>query len=95
MLVDQVGTRPRRCNQESSPRSVRFSACAPGLVANAAANIAGGCLIKGNINSKGKHIYHVPGGRWYDATSIDQSKGERWFCSEAEAQAAGWRPAMQ
>ena len=51
----------------------------------------GDCRIKGNIGSKGERIYHVPGGRYYDATQIDPSKGERWFCSEAEAQAAGWR----
>jgi endonuclease YncB( thermonuclease family) len=56
---------------------------------------ADACLIKGNINSKGEHIYHVPGGAWYDKTEIDESKGERWFCSEAEAQAVGWRPAKQ
>jgi endonuclease YncB( thermonuclease family) len=56
---------------------------------------AGGCLIKGNINSKGEHIYHVPGGAWYDKTKIDTRRGERWFCSEAEAQAAGWRPSKQ
>ena len=55
----------------------------------------GACLIKGNINSKGEQIYHVPGGKWYDKTQINTSKGERWFCSEAEAQSAGWRPAMQ
>lgn len=52
-----------------------------------------GCQIKGNISSKGERIYHVPGGRWYSATKIDESKGERWFCSEAEALAAGWRRA--
>ena len=51
-----------------------------------------GCNIKGNINSKGDKIYHVPGGMSsYGATKIDESKGERWFCSEEEAQAAGWR----
>jgi hypothetical protein len=49
------------------------------------------CLIKGNISDKGERIYHVPGGRYYDATVIELSKGERWFCSEAEARAAGWR----
>jgi endonuclease YncB( thermonuclease family) len=49
------------------------------------------CKIKGNISSKGKRIYHVPGSRWYNRTKIDESKGERWFCSEEEAQAAGWR----
>jgi Staphylococcal nuclease homologue len=37
---------------------------------------------------------HLPrAGEWYDATKIDESRGERWFCSEAETQAAGWRPA--
>lgn len=55
-------------------------------------NQSGSCQIKGNINSKGDHIYRVPGSRSYGATRINQSKGERWFCSEAEARAAGWRP---
>ena len=56
-----------------------------------AANKATGCRIKGNISSKGPRIYHVPGGRYYERTRIDTSKGERWFCSEAEARKAGWR----
>jgi len=54
---------------------------------------SGRCLIKGNISSKGEKIYHVPGGGSYDVTVITQSKGERWFCTEAEAVAAGWRKA--
>ncbi len=53
------------------------------------------CLIKGNISRSGERIYHVPGGRWYDATRIDPLRGERWFCSEAEARAAGWRRAKR
>ena len=52
-------------------------------------------LIKGNINSKGEKIYHMPGMRDYNRTSIDESKGERWFATEAEARAAGWRKAMR
>ena len=48
------------------------------------------CLIKGNINSKGSKIYHVPGTSSYKSTKIDTSQGERWFCTEAEAIAAGW-----
>jgi endonuclease YncB( thermonuclease family) len=52
---------------------------------------AGDCRIKGNISQSGR-IYHVPGSSYYDHTTIDESKGERWFCSEAEARAAGWRP---
>jgi len=47
--------------------------------------------IKGNINSKGEKIYHVPGSAKYDVTRIDESNGERWFTSEDEAIAAGWR----
>jgi hypothetical protein len=53
-----------------------------------------GCVIKGNISySGGQRIYHVPGQHYYDQTVIDPAKGARWFCSEAEAQAAGWRRA--
>jgi endonuclease YncB( thermonuclease family) len=52
---------------------------------------SGGCMIKGNISSGGR-IYHVPGGDSYDKTRIDESTGERWFCTEAEAKEAGWRP---
>jgi len=54
-----------------------------------------GCNIKGNINRKGERIYHMPGGRSYAKTVIDTTRGERWFCSEAEAKAAAWRPAKQ
>jgi micrococcal nuclease len=49
------------------------------------------CDIKGNINGKGEKIYHTRGSRSYAATKITESKGERWFCSTAEAEAAGWR----
>lgn len=51
----------------------------------------GGCAIKGNISASGK-IYHPPSSHWYAKTRIDTERGERWFCSEAEAVAAGWRP---
>ena len=50
-----------------------------------------GCAIKGNINSKGQRIYHLPGSRSYADTRINPAKGERWFCSEQEARDAGWR----
>ena len=57
----------------------------------AARRDAGRCRIKGNVGNSGRRIYHVPGGRYYDRTRIDTSRGERWFCSEREARAAGWR----
>jgi hypothetical protein len=51
-----------------------------------------GCDIKGNVSyTTGEKVYHVPGGTWYDATVIDPRYGERWFCTEAEAVANGWR----
>ena len=52
------------------------------------------CNIKGNISvSSGQKFYHVAGMEDYDGTIIDPSKGEKWFCSESDAIAAGWRRA--
>jgi hypothetical protein len=53
------------------------------------------CAIKGNINRKGERIYHMPGQQAYGVTRINPGKGERWFCSEAEVEAAGWRKALR
>lgn len=47
------------------------------------------CNIKGNRNRKGQWIYHVPGMPYYD-----QTRAEDIFCTEAEAQAAGYRRAI-
>lgn len=52
----------------------------------------GGCIIKGNISGSGR-IYHMPHNRDYENTRINEGNGERWFCSEQDAQAAGWRAA--
>jgi len=50
------------------------------------------CDIKGNISmNTGERIYHVPGQEYYQQTIIRIEKGERWFCSEADAKQAGWR----
>ncbi len=53
-------------------------------------NEDGECQIKGNISRSGR-IYHMPGSRAYPNVKIDQDAGERWFCTEEEALAAGWR----
>jgi hypothetical protein len=51
-----------------------------------------GCDIKGNISiNSGERIYHVRGQRHYEETVIRLEYGERYFCSEQEARAAGWR----
>ena len=54
-----------------------------------------GCDIKGNVNNRGERIYHVPGGQFYDRTDIVPSRGDRWFCSRAEAEANGFRPSKR
>jgi endonuclease YncB( thermonuclease family) len=59
----------------------------------AAAPAQAACAIKGNISRKGDKIYHLPGTRDYDRTVIDTASGERMFCNEDEAKAAGWRAA--
>lgn len=53
----------------------------------------GGCRIKGNVSRGGQRIYHLPGSRDYERTRISERSGERWFCSEREAEQAGWRAA--
>jgi len=53
-----------------------------------------GCEIKGNISyTTGERIYHLPGQRWYEKTVINPRYGERWFCTEEEAESNGWRRA--
>lgn len=49
-----------------------------------------GCAIKGNVTENG-HIYHMPWSPWYGKVKVEPAKGEQWFCSEAEAQSAGFR----
>jgi endonuclease YncB( thermonuclease family) len=51
-----------------------------------------GCAIKGNVSRVGL-IYHMPWSPWYEKVSMGSDSGKRWFCTEAEALAAGWRPA--
>ena len=53
----------------------------------AAGRPSGGCWIKGNRNRRGEWIYHLRGTPYYDET-----RAEEMFCSEAQAQAAGYRP---
>ncbi len=53
------------------------------------------CRIKGNISLYSREkIYHVPGQIFYDDTLINPAEGERMFCSENEAQQAGWQRSL-
>ncbi|MGE7764291.1 thermonuclease family protein [Peribacillus sp. NPDC096540] len=46
--------------------------------------------IKGNINSKGDKIYHIPTGQYYEIT-----KPEELFCTEQDALNAGFRKSQR
>ena len=53
-----------------------------------------GCNIKGNISwINNEKIYHIPGMKDYEITKISPEKGEKWFCTESEAIASGWKKA--
>jgi hypothetical protein len=75
---------------EPSPTNTAAPANTPELTPT---ELSGGpdCLIKGNVNSKGDRIYHVPGWRDYERTNVKPEEGDRWFCTEDEAMAAGFR----
>ena len=77
-----VNSTPRRAERASGYTAAPRAEAAPPDPA---------CRIKGNIGSGGRKVYHVPGSASYEATRIDPAKGERWFCSVAEAERAGWR----
>lgn len=81
----QVPSDFRRAKRASS---VKASASEPPLVTP-------GCKVKGNISSKGKKIFHVPGQRDYERTSITPARGERMFCTPRQALEAGWQPAKR
>jgi len=55
-----------------------------------------GCVIKGNLAfATNEKIYHLPVDPFYSQTVINPARGERWFCTEAEAEANGWHHAKQ
>jgi endonuclease YncB( thermonuclease family) len=48
------------------------------------------CTIKAHISQSSGCIYHEQGDHWYAKLNMS-SKGNRWFCSTEEAEAAGCR----
>jgi endonuclease YncB( thermonuclease family) len=53
-----------------------------------------GCPIKGLV-SGGERVYVLPWAPDYERGRIQKARGERWFCSEQEARAAGFKPAVR
>ena len=92
-LAAQKRARAGRLGVWSAACSAPVAAAPPPAAGPAAPAKPSSCVVKGNISSSGEKIYHVPGGGSYDDTVITPAKGERWFCSEQAAEAAGWRRA--
>lgn len=59
------------------------------LFAQAATTAPGGCPIKGRIRS-GRKSYVLPHSADYKRVTVREDRGERWFCSKEEAEAAGF-----
>lgn len=50
------------------------------------------CVIKGNLRDRPViKTYHFPGCGQYNHTLVELSRGDRWFCTEKEALAAGFK----
>lgn len=49
------------------------------------------CVIKGNVSANYTKDYFLPGCPNYKRVLVDERKGEAWFCTEAEAEAAGYQ----
>ena len=50
------------------------------------------CVIKGNLRipGNGTKIYHFPGCGQYNQTIVELYKGDKWFCTEAQAKKEGF-----
>ena len=54
-----------------------------------------GCQVKGNYDKRGHRFYHLPEFRHYSVTTVDFENGDQWFCTEQEAQKAGFTRARE
>jgi micrococcal nuclease len=61
-----------------------------GLWSFCASNPELGCQIKGNLDKLDKRWYHLPSFRHYSQVEVNLDHGDRWFCTEEEAQKAGF-----
>ena len=49
------------------------------------------CDVKGVVTAKGNRVYYVPTDAGYDTVEVSAERGERTFCSDDEAELAGWK----
>lgn len=62
-----------------------------GIWSNECTSARAGCTIKGNYHKGTKErTYHLTGCYNYNQISINPNESDRWFCTEKEAEAAGF-----
>jgi len=49
------------------------------------------CDVKGIVTAQGNRVYYVPTDADYEAVTVSPERGERMFCSDDEAELAGWK----
>ena len=49
------------------------------------------CDVKGIVTAQGNRVYYVPTDSNYDAIAVAPERGDRVFCSDDEAELAGWK----
>jgi hypothetical protein len=81
----QKSSSSKPSNYTTKPVQTPSPAVKGAATVNTATTSPADCLIKGNINTKGYKIYHVPGGMYYKIV-----KPEQCFATEKDALAAGF-----
>jgi micrococcal nuclease len=66
-----------------------------GLWQECAQDKSAGCQIKGNLDRLDHKYYHLPSFRHYSQTQVNLKNGDQWFCTEKEAQEAGFKKARE
>lgn len=96
------GSRPRFAREEAEAKAAKVGlwsgeaerpeAWRQRMWAEAQKRTPSGCPIKGRVVAGGAKTYVLPWAAEYERVRVDQRRGGRWFCSEREAQDAGWKP---
>jgi hypothetical protein len=77
----------------SSPEPERPAVWRDRLWAVAKRGAPDGCPIKGRVQGD-ERVYLLPWDSSYTRVRVRKGRGERWFCTQDEAEAAGWRKAQ-
>jgi len=77
----------------SSPEPERPAIWRDRLWAAAKREAPDGCPIKGRVQGE-ERVYLLPWESNYTRVRVRKGRGERWFCTQDEAEAAGWRKAQ-